>query len=115
MRSLLLIALFASLAALAIGAGTGCTAIVGDACVDQTDCGNRMYCELSMPQGYCTVKDCVVGGCPEQSVCVRFSHDVSFCMYACESNSDCRDGYRCVTDFGPHAFCNDADGETPAP
>ena len=31
----------------------------------------------------------------------------------CESKSDCRDGYRCVKDFGPHGFCDDDGSVTP--
>ena len=103
--------LVAALSALALA--PGCSAIVGDACTTQTDCGSSMYCELSLPDGYCTLRDCVDRDCPDEGVCVRFSVDVSYCMLLCESDADCRDGYRCVKDFGPHAFCNDEDGETP--
>lgn len=92
----------------------GCSAMVGDACTTQTDCGTSMYCELSLPDGYCTSKSCVDRGCPDYGVCVRFTEDTSYCMLQCTGDSDCRDGYRCVTDFGPYPFCNDADGVTPA-
>lgn len=34
-------------------------------------------------------------------------------MQPCESNGDCRDGYRCVEDFGLYPFCNDARGTQP--
>jgi len=90
-----------------------CSAIVGDACETQTDCGASMFCERSMPDGYCTLTNCVERGCPDEGVCIRFDADTSYCMAPCESKGDCRDGYTCVEGFGPHAFCNDARGATP--
>jgi len=106
----------------------GCTAVVGDACQIQTDCGQEMYCESSLPDGYCTVQDCESDGCPDEGVCVVFnqlyptasdgtaaeevaaSSAISFCMKRCEGDVDCRDGYTCVEGHGPHPFCNDALG-----
>jgi hypothetical protein len=93
---------------LALFLGTGCQAVVGDACEINTDCGTKMYCERSMPEGYCTITSCEVIGCPDFGVCVAFDLDTSFCMDPCEAATDCREGYTCVTDFGPHPFCNDA-------
>jgi len=87
--------------------GTGCQAVVGDACEINTDCGTEMYCENSMPEGYCTVKTCEITGCPDFGVCVVFDLDTSFCMTPCELDTDCREGYVCVDDFGPHPFCNE--------
>lgn len=103
--------LVASLAAAsALGA---CAPIVGDACEDQTDCGQRLYCELAMPGGYCTSRNCATNPCPDEGVCIRFNADVSYCMKPCTSEADCRSGYACVTDFGIHPFCNDERGATP--
>jgi len=85
-----------------------CAPIVGDACETQSDCGTSLFCERSMPDGYCTLKNCEDEGCPDEGVCIRFSSDVSWCMQPCSSNTDCRGRYTCVTDFGVHAFCNDA-------
>lgn len=103
-----------ALAVLAVAALTqACTAVVGDACETQTDCGASMYCETSMPDGYCTLENCVSRGCPDEGVCIQFDPDTSYCMAACSSNSDCRDGYACVKGFGPHAFCNDKRGVVP--
>ena len=99
------------LSVLALAAG--CAPVVGDACENQTDCGRQMYCELAMPGGYCTQRDCLARACPEGGVCVQFSADVSYCMQACDGNGDCRSGYACVTDFGPWPFCNDKRGEPP--
>lgn len=106
----LAVALFAAFALLA----QGCAAVVGDACEAPSDCGQGMFCELSLPGGYCTIRDCTDRACPEEGLCVRFSADVSYCMARCESDGDCRDGYRCVEDFGPHGFCNDERGESPS-
>ena len=92
---------------------TGCGSIVGDACETQTDCGQAMFCELSMPDGYCTTRSCETDGCPDSGVCISFQVGISYCMRACESSDDCREGYACVTDFGVHPFCNDARGTSP--
>ncbi|MFO0746838.1 MAG: hypothetical protein U1F43_14375 [Myxococcota bacterium] len=96
------------------GLGQACTAIVGDSCTTQTDCGASMFCERSMPDGYCTLEGCTARACPDEGVCIEFDPDTSFCMASCSSNSDCRDGYTCVKDFGPHPFCNDKRGTTPS-
>jgi hypothetical protein len=96
-----------------LGSASGCAAIVGDECQDQTDCGQTLYCEHSLPGGYCTQRNCSPNACPSEAVCLEFEDGVSYCMRACEVDRDCRDGYRCVTDFGPHPFCNDEAGETP--
>lgn len=93
---------------MALGA---CAPIVGDACETQSDCGRSLFCERSMPDGYCTLKNCEDEGCPDEGVCIRFSADVSWCMAPCSANGDCRDGYTCVKDFGTHAFCNDERGQ----
>ena len=87
--------------------GTGCQAVVGDACEINADCGSEMFCERSMPEGYCTVKSCENRDCPDFGVCVSFDQDQSFCMRPCDVDTDCRDGYVCVSDFGPHPFCNE--------
>lgn len=102
-------------AVLGVASLQACAPIVGDACEASSDCGTKLYCEEGMPGGYCTLKECQYDECPDEGVCVRFSASESFCMKPCESNKDCRDGYRCVDDFGPYPFCNDARGETPEP
>lgn len=109
-------ATFARLAAIALLLApltSACTAVVGDSCETQTDCGASMFCERSMPDGYCTLQDCETRGCPDEGVCIVFDPDTSYCMAACAKNGDCRDGYVCVKDFGAHPFCNDARGTTP--
>jgi hypothetical protein len=73
--------------------------------------GAQMTCELSLPEGYCTVPDCETIGCPDDGVCIVFNQDQSFCMLQCANDADCREGYVCVTQFGAQPFCNDAAGE----
>ena len=108
-----------------------CTAVTGDACQSQSDCGTKMYCEPSLTDGYCTRKDCETSGCSDEGVCVVFyqtypdpvdgstsdevaaSSFVSYCMRQCSKRSDCRGGYECVKDYGPHAFCSDSRGVVP--
>lgn len=92
-----------------------CQPAVGDACEVQTDCGRTMYCERSLPGGYCTVRSCHVTPCPEDSTCVIFDPDTSFCMALCDTNGDCRSSYQCVTDYGPVSFCNDGRADAPPP
>jgi hypothetical protein len=109
-RSLTLSALFI-FAALTGLTAPGCANLVGDACETQTDCGSTMFCERSLPDGYCTRTGCELDGCPDEGVCIVFRPDVSYCMRRCETGGDCRDGYECVKDFGAYPFCNDTRGE----
>ena len=86
--------------------GAGCTPIVGDACESAADCGQGLYCESSLPGGYCTRSACTSQGCPDEGICVLFDEDTSFCMLPCSGADDCRDDYLCVEDFGGHPFCH---------
>jgi hypothetical protein len=74
--------------------------------------GSR-YCDLSQPNGYCTIAGCGPTSCPKDgSVCVMFASASSpvegcnnpnrpspyarnYCMQTCGSDSECRDGYEC--------------------
>jgi hypothetical protein len=98
-----------------VAALAACQPAVGDACEVQTDCGRSMYCERSLPGGYCTVRSCHVTPCPEDATCVVFDPDLSWCMALCDRDADCRSGYACVEDFASVPFCNDDRGEPPAP
>ena len=83
----------------------GCGQEIGDACETALDCssqGSRL-CDRTQPHGYCTLRGCERGTCPEESVCVKFRPEqerlaVTFCMYGCEEDDDCRndEGYQCV-------------------
>jgi len=105
---------FAALVALfAATATAGCAPIVGDACTTQSDCGQRLYCELAMPDGYCTSRGCATNPCPAEGICIEFNPDLSYCMQPCDADGDCRSGYTCVKDFGAYPFCNDKRGVAP--
>lgn len=94
----------------------GCQPKIGDSCTLSTDCstaGDRL-CDTSQPQGYCTVFNCRANLCPDKAACVMFNAAIpgcgfddrngsfgsraarSFCLARCESDTDCRVGYRCV-------------------
>jgi hypothetical protein len=52
----------------------GCARQIGDSCSTNVDCsplGNR-YCDLSSPDGYCTIEGCDSASCPDSAVCIRF-------------------------------------------
>jgi len=83
----------------------GCGNEIGDACETALDCssqGSRL-CDRTQPHGYCTLRGCEQGTCPEESVCVKFRPEqerlaVTYCMYGCEEDDDCRndEGYQCM-------------------
>jgi len=98
-RWLLLLASLGVVALLAVG----CSPEIGDDCSTSIDCsanGDRI-CDTAQPDGYCTVRGCEQGTCPEEAVCVEFRPNVDrladrWCLYSCSDDSDCRDGYRCL-------------------
>jgi hypothetical protein len=105
------------LAAMALALGLmGCNSTVGDACTTAKDCGgdDDALCITTrdyLPGGYCS-ETCVPGNdetCPSGTTCIRegASKDVSSCYLRCESNDDCRDGYKCVGGMrdNPFAVC----------
>jgi hypothetical protein len=104
------------LATLALGLGlVGCGTTVGDACTTANDCGgDGALCITTrgyLPGGYCS-QACVPGNdetCPSGTTCIRegASGDVSACYLRCESNDDCRDGYKCVGGVrdNPYSVC----------
>jgi len=105
------------LCALAALAGA-CKPKIGDDCKISTDCsaaGDRL-CDITAPNGYCTIFNCEPGTCPEgEALCVEFGaqrgpaaaaacqnkqspspYGRAFCMQTCDDNSDCRSGYTCA-------------------
>ena len=54
---------------------SGCPKQIGDSCATNVECsplGNR-FCDLSSPNGYCTIEGCDSSSCPDSnSVCIRF-------------------------------------------
>lgn len=110
-RSVVKVACFLALG-LILAALSGCKPEIGDKCLLSTDCsqtGDRL-CDTSQPDGYCTVFNCSTNSCPDEAACVAFRANVpgcstndrgvarslrSFCVAACEGNSDCRSDYIC--------------------
>lgn len=90
---------------LAAALAAGCAPTVGDACETNTNCGTALFCDLSVPDGYCTASPCRQGECPEESVCVDFGAEASFCMRRCDGDQGCREGLSCRKDVGDTAFC----------
>jgi len=108
----------------------GCKPQIGDKCTISTNCSSTAdrLCDVTQPGGYCTVFNCEPGSCPDDSVCVNFGTELSrvpncapsqanspykrsFCMADCSSDSDCRDGYRCLEprdDCASHESCFNA-------
>ncbi|MBN2192503.1 MAG: hypothetical protein JW751_06770 [Polyangiaceae bacterium] len=100
----------------------GCRPKIGDDCDTNADCSQvgDTLCDRTQPNGYCTEFNCEPGTCPDEAVCIGFSSVISrtpgdedrttwacadpqanarfqrnFCMRSCDSNDDCRYGYRC--------------------
>ena len=96
----------AAAAALSLAA---CAPEIGDACQTSLDCssqGSRL-CDRTQPGGYCTLRGCEQGTCPDEAVCVKFRPmeerlATTWCMAKCDGDGDCRtdEGYRCTTAEG---------------
>lgn len=102
----------------------GCQPSIGDKCVLSTDCSTRgdRLCDSTQPGGYCTQFNCRGDDCPSEAVCVLFSGSVpgcpiddrhapprtgrSMCLFACQTDADCRtgDGYVCADPRGAPYF-----------
>jgi len=79
--------LVAALAAALLGA---CGHDIGDQCTSSVDCdpsGTRS-CDLSQPNGYCTIQGCDETLCPSSSACIRI-FPTTFLSTACDP--DCED------------------------
>jgi len=82
----------------------GCADEIGDDCETALDCsaqGTR-ECDRTQRGGYCTIRGCEKGTCPEEAVCVKFRPQeprlaVSYCMFKCSARDDCRSGYSCLS------------------
>ena len=117
---------FLGFAALALAAGCSpkigdnCTVST-----DCSATGDRL-CDITEPGGYCTVFNCEPDSCPDDAACINFGSTLSvgdpnvpgnadggvlagctasqdnspyqrsFCLASCESDGDCRGGYRCI-------------------
>jgi hypothetical protein len=84
----------------------GCAPEIGDQCQSALDCsaqGSRL-CDRTQPGGYCTLRGCESGTCPQDAVCVKFRPEqerlaTTYCMAKCSDDADCRsdEDYRCTT------------------
>ena len=83
----------------------GCAPAVGDSCSANSDCPSNAICDSTAPDGYCTIPECTVGGCPGDAICVDFDRESAFCMKFCEDANDCRQGYVCRDEPNSRAFC----------
>lgn len=100
----------------------GCAPSIGDKCQSSTDCsqlGERL-CDTTQPNGYCTIFNCEPDTCPD-SVCVGFytndqcvdygqwpRFERTFCMKKCDTDGDCRDGYKCLDPNDPNNIARGA-------
>ncbi|MEL6177839.1 MAG: hypothetical protein AAFS10_02750 [Myxococcota bacterium] len=107
-QTLLQILLFALLT-LVVGALGACSSEVGDACVTSQECPTGAICDTTAPDGYCTITPCEPNSCPQESVCIEFENELTYCMARCVIEDDCRDGYTCRSDAGPVKYCYVAD------
>jgi len=87
---------------------TACENRVGDACVSSAQCAPGQLCDNNSAEGYCTLRDCAEGDCPEGSICVTFESLDRYCMATCESGDDCREGYLCDEEVGAEPICRQA-------
>lgn len=104
--------LTAMLCALVLLLTAACSSKIGDECRTNNDCAGAeaRSCDTSSPGGYCTIFDCEINACPEESVCVNFG-ETSACMRRCDKKSCGRsdEGYVCRKDIGAVPFCYQAD------
>jgi hypothetical protein len=112
-----------ALLAATVAAWAGCTHHVGDSCTANVDCsplGDR-FCDISQPNGYCTIEGCdviTVGGqpqdtCPSEGVCIRFFEQIG--NHPCDPGAapnGCVPSERCLCD---HADPKSGACPVPAP
>ena len=82
-----------------------CKGDIGDECITSAQCQAGQICDLISAGGYCTISPCEPDLCPQDSVCVTFENDDQFCMATCQSDNDCREGYRCDQELASEPFC----------
>lgn len=64
----------------------GCGPEIGDECTSDAQCGQGRICDLQSKDGYCTIVNCSENSCPDNSVCVEFANEETFCMALCDSD-----------------------------
>ena len=97
-------------------AGGPAAGLDGSACSADSSCDGAV-CLTSgtgWQGGYCTTLDCLESGCHgTEATCIGFLDGTSLCLDGCESQTDCRVGYRCrpVDATGTRVcYRNDEDG-----
>lgn len=90
-----------------VGLMSGCGNSIGDSCGSRLDCdpeGGRL-CDITSPDGYCTILGCDETSCPEEAVCASFyagDYANAPCVQATEdiTTDDCAPAEACtVTGF----------------
>lgn len=89
----------------AILSTAGCISSIGDSCESDRECPSGAVCDVTAPGGYCMIQGCDTNQCPTDSICIDFDKETSFCMEACENESDCRDAYACKQDSHGLKYC----------
>jgi hypothetical protein len=83
--------------------GTG-TGVLGASCTSSDECGGGLYCEASLPGGYCTTDCAGSADCPSGGQCFSLvdatGEQYAVCLQSCASPSECRtsEGYTCDVD-----------------
>jgi hypothetical protein len=84
---------------LLVVASAGCGTEIGDECTVSRDCsadGDRT-CDVTSPDGYCTVVGCDYGTCPREAVCVRFFSGTSVNL-PCDPDTEGDTTFDCTSD-----------------
>jgi hypothetical protein len=99
--------------------GSACKPKIGDECSTSAECNISAPDRIclteaaqGLPGGYCTSFNCGPTDCPDEALCVAYRSTLgnapecsteitprlqrSYCMFRCDTTSDCRDGYACV-------------------
>jgi len=93
------------------------SALVGDACGNDADCGDGDTClqppSFPFPGGYCVRYGCDIssigrdnGGCPPEALCVPQGGGTGTCERSCTLPTDCRSGYSCISIGNGQSICN---------
>ncbi|HEY2736726.1 MAG TPA: hypothetical protein VGI70_22150 [Polyangiales bacterium] len=95
----------------------GKNSLIGETCQTADDCDVSGVCVTDGKDGLCALPCLEPGGagqCPLGAYCDRASlttdsqpmAEMTLCLPACKSNSDCRDGYECNdVSSGPGKVC----------
>lgn len=110
--------LLGGLAAVGCGGQDGNGTLIGFSCADSSECGPAGVCVTDGKDGLCTLpceasgkaEQCPGGSyCDDENVAVDGADktDATLCFPACDTNADCRDGYKCggITS-GPGKVCH---------